>query len=147
MNMLRLIPVFALIVTACEAPMPQNNVPIQTDMPDSIQVTWRENTPFAARLSDGQSCEADALGVTIFATPEEIDAARALMTPELRDQKRDACMVNRGYTITRRSFCTSQQMEGRQVYISSQTDALPPISQVLCLVPGNGPGQAGFVLV
>lgn len=137
---------FALALGSC-GPLPQSvgpsNEPVQMQ-----QVTWKESTPFFARLADGRDCGAIALGVSIVASPEEISAASAKVSGIEVAQRRDACMAQRGYSIAGKPICRPGQSDGKQIYISSLTDALPPLSSVECLVPGDSrPGSAGFILV
>ncbi len=138
----------AVLALASCGPMPQNAAFEAVGPATMQQVTWKEATPFFARLADGRDCGAIALGVSIGASPDEIDAASAAMTEAEVAQRRDSCMIERGYQISGKPVCQTGQSDGKLIYISSQTDALPPLATVECLVPGvGGPGTAGFILV
>ena len=146
MRPIHLLATCTLALSAC-APVPPVT-PVALGPVVMQQVTWRQNTPVFARVADGRACEAEALGLSAFAEEAEMMAAIAAISPAERDRRRDACMVGRGYSISRKAICQIGQGEGKQVYISSLTDALPPLASVECLVPGDGrPGTAGFILV
>jgi hypothetical protein len=134
----------SLGLAACAVPA---TTVVPTGPVNMQQVTWKEATPVFARLADARDCGAQALGVSIGATPDEIYAAQTAIPQAEVDQRRDACMVARGYTITQKPVCQPGQADGRQIYIGSVTDALPPLATVECLVPGDGrPGTAGFIM-
>ncbi len=145
MRHFHILSVIALTLASC-APVQMASVaegPVQMQ-----QVTWRENTPFFARSTDGRDCEAEALGVSIVASDSEKMAAIASISNADRDARRDACMISRGYVISVKPLCRPGETDGKQVFLSALTDALPPLSAVKCLVPGDSrAGSAGFVLV
>lgn len=132
----------SFILAACA--MPQNALNQLPSGPQQMdQVTWRENTPVAARVADNRSCEAQALGVSPFATDQEIMAAIGSISEAERDSRRDSCMVGRGYTITLKPVCNGADSQGREIQIGRNIDFLPPLSAIKCFVPSQG----GFVMV
>jgi uncharacterized lipoprotein YajG len=132
----------AFALAACEATVNTSTLPSGPQAAGTTQVTWRENTPVAARVADNRACEAQALGVSPFATDQEIMAAISAISPAQRDANRDACMAARGYTISQQPVCSSQDSANRQVLIGREIDFLPPLAAIRCFVPQVG----GFVM-
>ena len=135
----------AFILAACAPALQTASLSQPTAAPVAAmrgQVTWRENTPLGARFSDGLSCELVGLNLPPFASAAEIDAARQFVPPAERDARRDACMVQRGYSITQENVCTPAELQGQAIQISRDIDFLPPLSAIKCFVPSQG----GFVL-
>ncbi len=129
------------ILAACDVPPnAMNQLPSGPQQMD--QVTWRENTPVAARVADNRSCEAEALGVSPFASDQEIMAAIGAISEAQRDSRRDSCMISRGYTITMKPICNAPDISGREIMVGRNIDFLPPLSAIKCFVPSQG----GFVL-
>ncbi|NNU81956.1 hypothetical protein HMH01_16080 [Halovulum dunhuangense] len=109
---------------------------------DFTPVVWKQATPAATRADDLGACELQVAGVSGSMSQAQIRAASVATDARVRLERLTACLRGRGYTVTEGAICTPEERAAGRLVILSATDALPPLSRVVCHAPEVG----GFVL-
>lgn len=130
---MRSIPILAVVtaiaLSACTVP---NQGGVSTEAVALTPFTWKGNTPRATRRADISECELAARGLPPNPTPQMLEQA-VRGDPEQEARFVNACLTNKGYTVTDLPVCNDALRAQGQMVV--QPDIMPPLQSIRCVDP------------